>query len=132
MSYRKSAKKNLHCMSSFLCQFILISSSTAYPFPSDVIAKWPLWIYIGGILCDVSWVNGRKHENLSKLNTSWLTSIRTWYYFKLCFSFSCSGYDLILIKKSHTLNCYSFLQKFLLEIKTQKLVIGYCDSSIYW
>ena len=28
-------------------------------------------------------------------------------YFRLCFSFSCSGYDLTLIKKSHTLNFYS-------------------------
>ena len=29
-------------------------------------------------------------------------------YFRLCFSFSCSGYDLTLIKKSHTLNSYLF------------------------
>ena len=29
-------------------------------------------------------------------------------YFRLCFSFSCSGYDLTLIKKSHTLNFYLF------------------------
>ena len=28
-------------------------------------------------------------------------------YFRLCFSFSCSDYDLTLIKKSHTLNFYS-------------------------
>ena len=27
-----------------------------------------------------------------------------------CFSFSCSGYDFTLIKKSHTLNYYLFLQ----------------------
>ena len=39
----------------------------------------------------------------------------TWDCFRLCFSFSCSGYDLTLIKKSRTLNCYSFLQKFLLN-----------------
>ena len=29
-------------------------------------------------------------------------------YFRLCVSFSCSGYDLTWIKKSHTLNFYSF------------------------
>ena len=28
-------------------------------------------------------------------------------YFRLCFSFSCSDYDLTLIKKSHALNFYS-------------------------
>ena len=28
-------------------------------------------------------------------------------YFRLCFSFSCSNYDLTLIKKSHALNFYS-------------------------
>ena len=30
-------------------------------------------------------------------------------YFRLCFSFRCCGYDLTLIKKSHTLNFYWFL-----------------------
>ena len=35
----------------------------------------------------------------------------------LCFSFSCSGFDLALIKRSHTLNCYQFLQKLLLKTK---------------
>ena len=30
-------------------------------------------------------------------------------YFRLCFSFSFSGYDLTLIKKSRTLNFYSLL-----------------------
>ena len=74
-------------------------------------------------------------------------------YFRLCFSFSCSGCNLTLIKKSHTLNFYlflqkflsktktynkksrtlnfySFLQKFLLKVKTYKLVVGNCGSSI--
>ena len=44
-------------------------------------------------------------------------------YFRLCFSFSCSGYDLTLIKKSHTRNCYLFSQKFLLKTKTYKLLL---------
>ena len=35
--------------------------------------------------------------------------------FQTCFSFSCSGYDLALIKKNHTLNYYLFLQKFSLR-----------------
>ena len=35
--------------------------------------------------------------------------------FQTCFSFSCSGYDLALIKKNHTLNYYLFLQKFSLK-----------------
>ena len=29
-------------------------------------------------------------------------------YFRLCFGFRCCGYELTLIKKSHTLNFYSF------------------------
>ena len=36
-----------------------------------------------------------------------------WSYFWLCFSFSCFVYNLAVIKKSHTLNWYSFLRKFL-------------------
>ena len=34
------------------------------------------------------------------------------------------GYDFILIKKNHTLNCYSFFQKLLLKTKPYKLVVG--------
>ena len=34
------------------------------------------------------------YENLLQFNTSWLTSLKTWHFFRLCFSFSCSGYDL--------------------------------------
>ena len=40
--------------------------------------------------------------------------------------FSCAGCDLTLIVKSHTLNCYSLLLKFLLKIRTCKLVVGNC------
>ena len=71
----------------------------------------------------ISWVNGRKYENLLQFYFSWLPALRTWYYFRLCFSFSCFVFDLTLIKKSHTLNCYSFLHKFLLKTKiTNSLV----------
>ena len=69
----------------------------------------------------ISWVNGRKYENLLQFYFSWLSALRTWYYFRLCFSFSCFVFDLTLIKKSHTLNCYLFY----------KLVVGNCDSTIY-
>ena len=80
----------------------------------------------------IPWVNGRKYVSFLYFNTSWLPSQRTWYYFRFRFSLSCSGYDLTLIKKSHTLNWYSFLQKFLLKTKTDKLkTVGNCDSSIY-
>ena len=44
-----------------------------------------------------------EYQNLLQFNTGWLASLRTWYYFRLCFSFSC--------KMSHTLNCYPFIQK---------------------
>ena len=74
------------------------------------------------ILCDNIMSEPLKIENLFQFNTSWLESLKTWYYlacldfYRLCFTFSCSGYDLTLIKKSHTLNCcYWFLQKFLLK-----------------
>ena len=80
------------------------------------------------------WMNGGKYENLLQFNTSWLASLRTWYYNRLCFNFSCSGYDLTLIKKSHTLKWQPFLQKFLLKTRTYKLavlVFGKYGSSIY-
>ena len=46
-------------------------------------------------------------KNLLQFNTSWLLYLRKWYYFRRCFSFSCSGYEL---EKNHILNCYSFLK----------------------
>ena len=124
------------CKSSFLCQCLLLSSSTPSPFPSDVLAEWLLQryiIFLWVVFCVmISWVNSRKYENLLQFQTSWLASLRMWYCFRICFSFSCSGYDLTLVKKSHTLNCYSSLQKFLLKTKTWKLVVGNCGSFIYF
>ena len=38
--------------------------------------------------------------------------------FQTFFSFSCSGYHLILIEMSRTWNCYSFSKKFLIKTKT--------------
>ena len=81
-----------------------------------------LWV----VFC-VMW----KNETILQFNTSWLASLRTWYYFRHFFGFSCSGYDLILIRKIHVLNCYSFLLKFFSETRTYKLVVGNCGSSIY-
>ena len=99
------------------------------------VAEWPLYrcmILVWVVFCVmISWVNGQKSEKCFQFNNRWLGSLRTWYYFRFCFSFSCSGYDLTLIKKSHTSNCYSFLQKFLLKTKTYKLVAGNYGSSIY-
>ena len=120
------------CTLFFLWHFLLLSSSTPSLFQYDVPAEWPLQQYITLwwlVFCvKKPWVNGRKYDSLSQFNISWLAALRTWYYFGLRFSFSCSGYDLTLIKKSHTLNCYSFLQKFLLKTKTNKLVVGKCGS----
>ena len=114
------------CAPSFLCLFSLLSSSTVFPFPSDVVAEWPLKRYtilLWVVFCVmISWVNGRKYENLLQFNTNWLASLRTWYYFRLC-------YDLSLMKKSHTLNCYPFVQKFF--IRFYKLVLRNCGSSTY-
>ena len=41
----------------------------------------------------------------------WLVSLKTRYCYKLCFSFSCLGYDLILIRKRDTFNYDLFLLK---------------------
>ena len=108
-------------MLSFPFHFLLLSLSPPSPFLSDVRTCWmALQRYIilrCLVFCVmIPWVNGPKCDNLLQFNTSCLGSLGTWYYFRLCFSFSYSGYDLTLIKKSHTLNFYSFLQKFLLKI----------------
>ena len=74
-----------------------------------LFCHWILWV----LLCVViSQVNGRKYENLPQFNTDCLAFLRTWHYFRLGFSFGCSGYHLTVIKKSHILNCCSLLQKF--------------------
>ena len=90
------------------------------PFPSNVLIEWPqkTYILLWLVFCVMS-----KNETILQFNTSWLASLRTWYYFRHFFGFSCSGYDLILIVKSHI--C------FLSKTKTYKLVVGDCGISIY-
>ena len=87
-------------------------------------------IALGGILCDDIMSEWSKYVKFLQFNTRLLGSLRT-YYFRFCFSFNCSVYDLTLIRKSHISNYYSFLQKFLLKTKTYKLVAGNWGSSIY-
>ena len=91
-------------------------------FPRPLLPKWRICrmaliklhnIAIVGFVCDD--IMNEQSKMLMQFHTSWLASLRTRYYFRLCFSFICSGYDFTLIKKSQTLNCYSFLQKFLLK-----------------
>ena len=115
--------------------FSVASLSSPFPFLLDVLAEWPLKRYIilrWLVLCVmIPCVNSQKYDNLLQFNTNWLASLGTWYYFRLCFSFSCSGHGLTWIKKCPTLNCYSFLQTFLLKTKFRKLVVGNCGSSFY-
>ena len=41
-------------------------------------------------------------------HTDWFPSLRMWYYFRLCFSFSCSGYKFTVIKKAkHFAFCFT-------------------------
>ena len=71
----------------------------------------------------ISWVNGRKQENLLQFNTSWLASLRIWYYFRLFSIFSCPCYDLILIKKSKinwSLTYYSHVKILCFSILREK------------
>ena len=73
-------------------------------------------------ISETPWEGFEPARNLSSKLVEWRFAVvitttpprhkaRIWCYFRLCFSFSFSGYDLTVIKKNHTLNCYSFLQK---------------------
>ena len=91
-------KKNIHFFwlhAILSISFLLLSPSTPLLFLSDVLAEWPLnrRIVRSGILwfcVMISWANGWICKNLLQFNTSWLV-LRTWYYYRLCFSFSYSG-----------------------------------------
>ena len=71
-------------------------------FYTKYFGSYSLWYRI-------SWMNCRKYKHFPQVNTGWLAFLRTWYYSRLCFSFSCAGCDHVVIKKSHTLNWYSLL-----------------------
>ena len=108
------------CTSSFLCQFLLLSSSTPSSFPSEVLAEWPLQRYtilLWVVFCVMIWVNSQKYENLFQFNTSWLASLRTWYILDFSFSVSCSDYDLTLMKKSHIKFLFLIFAKVLIKNK---------------
>ena len=73
---------------SFLCHFFVDFFVYSLSFP-----KWcTFWmvqymILVWMVFCVmISWVNGRKCENLLQFKTSGLASLRTWYYFRLNFS----------------------------------------------
>ena len=68
------------------------------------------WIPWAVFYVVILWVNGRKYENLFQFNTDCLAPQRTCYFLDLVLASVVSGYDLILLKKSHTSNCYSFWQ----------------------
>ena len=55
---------------------------------------------VGGIMCGDIISNWSKIKNIWQFHTDWFASLRTWYYFRIYFSFSYSGYDLTVIKKS--------------------------------
>ena len=81
-------------------------------------------IAMDGVLCDV--------ENMKISCNLILAGLHHWDcdFVLDFFSFSCSGYDLMLITKSHTFNRYSLLLKLILKTKTYKVVVGDCGSSI--
>ena len=92
---------------SFPYHFLLLSSSTpsssqvTYLLNGPYIKRYSVLLWV--LFCVmVSWVKGQKHENVFQFNTSWLASLKMQYYFRLSFSFSCSGYDVTFIKSSHT------------------------------
>ena len=98
----KNTQKNLceghhffDCTSSFLCHFLLLSSSTPFPLPKWCTCLMFLIkirnIAVGGIPCDDIMSERSKMWNSLAINTSWLAFLRKWYYFKFCFSSSFSG-----------------------------------------
>ena len=121
------------CAPSFiLYNFLLLSLFSLPPCQMTSLLNNPMKIddnAMVGILCDDTM--SENYANLLQFNTSWWAFLGPWYYFRLCFSLSSCDYDLTVIKKSHTLNCYLILQKFLLKTKTYQLVFGNCGSSIY-
>ena len=55
LRFRENIEKNLcegqklfYCTPSFLCNSLLPSLSTLFPFPSGILAQWPVWM----VLCD--------------------------------------------------------------------------------
>ena len=88
----------------FLCQFLLLSSSTPSPFPSDVRAEWlNTWYWYGWYSV---WLYHEWIAEIMKISCN--LRLVGWHLlecdinFRPNFSFSCSGYDLKLIKKSQT------------------------------
>ena len=78
---------------------------------------------MGGIHCCDIMSELLKYENLPQFNADWLASLKTWYYFRLCFSFNFSGFDLTVIKPKSLIlftskNC--FQNKCFLILLTKK------------
>ena len=118
--YRKVCVRGINVLTALPLFFVILCCFLCLlPSPSQV--TYLLNGLYGEFSVMISWVNGRKYENLLQIFISLLPALKRWYYFRLCFSFICFVFDFTLNKKIHTLNCYSFLHKFLL--KTDSLLI---------
>ena len=97
-------------------------------FYTKYFGSYSLWYRI-------SWMNCRKYKHFPQVNTGWLAFLRTWYYSRLCFSFSCAGCDHVVIKKSHTLNWYSLLvtvaAQFTIKTTNSKKSVYFLSLSSY-
>ena len=118
LSYRKKCKEEFVCGTSRFWLNTLLSMSIYVDFFIYLlpplkwrVAEWPVSIYVvllWVVFCVMmSWVNGRKYENPLQFNTSWLASLRMWFYFRLCFSFTCSGYDFPTLSPRLCFNIHS-------------------------
>ena len=80
----------------------------------------------------ISWVNSRKYDNFWQFNTGWLTSLRTWYYIRPFFSFSCSGYGLTVIYKFTNSLLVTVLAQFTTKKENSKKAIYFLSRIPDW
>ena len=108
------------------------SMSFLLPYSSTTLPKWrTYWITPTKIYTAMGCIL----SNVENMKNSCNLIISGWHLWERniildFFGFRYSSCDLIIIK-SHTLNCCSFLLRHLLKTKCYKLVVGNSGSSIY-
>ena len=113
---KKSTERKMICR--FKLNMYMLFYQISHFFSCFLIPWWYdfiifYFIIISAIKFDTQYILSKHIQNMKKwkypdFHTDWFPSLRMWYYFRLCFSFSCSGYKLTVIKKAkHFAFCFT-------------------------
>ena len=114
---KKSTERKMICRFKLNMYMFFLSNIPLFLLFFNSLMVWLYYFLFHYNFCNEIWhavyilskyIQNMKKWKYSDFHTDWFPSLRMWYYFRLCFSFSCSGYKLTVIKKAkHFTFCFT-------------------------